>query len=238
MATSCCRIVRDFTGVKRSQEVRGITSVSINPPSSPEQNTGTVVIGSYGFNASTGPYLGLTCGVFKIQGTINWQPHLKCAINDSFPIVRIPGNNNIADADSMVALIPQIQAPVVIETTDTSVPSINGYTLILDSGDKLNQDPVITMQADGTSGPQATYTKNNTFFYRYVNFEGLDPLFTFNTKTGKLDTPVDVTIDGDDYKLYPQSFELTVEPPRPAMLNFTYVYKFIDMGLGEITNCD
>jgi hypothetical protein len=251
MATCTCRVVNGYH-LDSTGPVPGIISIAISPSSAKGYNTGTVTITAHGFDMDTGPYLtkggGSYCGFLKIQGSLNWILKLKCAVGDQVSNMDVPGTE---PASGRGILIPQIQNPVIIETGDGALPNMApGYTLDTDSSDLLNTTDgnnanlIPSYTLDGSSGPNKVFNKGYRREYKWAKFIGLHPLFTFNTKTNSppVDEPITIEVTGgsedpDVFDVYPQSFSLVVEPPRPALITFTYIYIDNNKDMLEIDNC-
>lgn len=234
--------------------IPNIVNVSINPSDARGYNLGTITMTIHGFTYLTGPYLlgnadpfqaGSYCDFVRIQGSINWNQKMKCAPNQAFSSMIVPGDE---PASGRTLLIPLIQSPIIVETGDGKLPQLPApYELELDEAHLLNVvdgadahvSPSYTL--DGASGPVNKFRKGYRREYKWGKFKfGIHDLFTFDTKTcaSGIEVPSEITIaETDSFKVVPQSFSLVVEPPSPATLTFTYTYEDENRIVQELDNC-
>jgi hypothetical protein len=245
--TCACNIVNGAR-VDSSTYVPGITNISVNPSTTRGIATGTITITAHGFNSSTGVYLEKIaefCRFLRISGEISWINKLACGVGSSGSTILIPGNGlDGTSSGPRLFFYPQILSPVVIETGDGEEPGFTGSEYSLTLGDILNtaDDFSPSYSLDASGGPQSLFQKGFRRSYKDILFEGLHPLFTFNTLNGAVDKPSVIEVitptGTDVFEGYVQSFSLNVEPPRPATITFTFIYEDTNLDIEEIDNCE
>jgi len=236
MATVCCKLANSLTF---SPPASGVRSISVQPATNISESVGTIQITGFSFDSSTnGPYLGIACGPFSIEASINWLMKRKCG-EWSGSNITIPGN------DSSLLFIPQINAAVTVKCPEdfgnASVGSNinllpNAGTVSLWGYNSLG-GPVDAVSADISSGLQSKASILNAYFFKRVDFTGIHEIYNFNTHDGTIDVPVGITIEGTLYKAYPQSFNLTIDPPSPATVSITYIFEDDNIKPLTLDNC-
>lgn len=240
----CECLIVNGTYLTSNSFVPGITNISVSPSNTRGFATGSISITAHAFNAATGPYLEKVttnfCRYLKVSAEVSYLTKMMCSVDEFGSTFSIPGEDN---AGSRTFFYPQVLSPVTIETGGEDPVDIGGgYTFEL--GDVLNEiganSPAVSIDASG--GPQTTYQRGFVTTYKYINFQGLHPLFTFNTLSGSIDQPSTMVLtlsngETHTFTAYTQSFSLTVEPPRPATITFNFTYEDENAAIQEIDSC-